>query len=319
MGTAKENIGAAQGRCAAGQKERAGRVRPEMYESAPLGKFKSVDALLQAYNSLQAEFTRRSRRLRELEGKLAENAAAAPAGGDEETAPVEKDLGAAGQAENAFAPAAGTGGTAAPAGGETPAEDAPAEEAGKQAAARESACRQCGADMASAARDAGMAGLEQGEAAVSGGAARHAAGAQGGPESGEGGGARRAARGRVDALSDAGRFGVCRRAAPPHRFHRRGGQARPRHDGARQPLSFTGKRQPLSFAGKRQPPSFAGGKCFRRGRTLFAGGKYFRNGGKRLRRGRTPFLGSGRHGKGRQEARVPFQHKKIKKRGETEW
>lgn len=188
MGTAKENIGAAHDRCAAGQKERAGRVRPEMYESAPLGKFKSVDALLQAYNSLQAEFTRRSRRLRELEGKLAENAATAPAGGDEETAPVEKALGAAGQAENAFAPVAGTGGTAAPAGGETPAEDAPAEEAGKQAAAREgacgqcgvdmasaareSACGQCGADMASAARDAGMAGLEQGEAAVPGGTAR---------------------------------------------------------------------------------------------------------------------------------------------------
>ena len=96
MGTAKENIEAAHDRCAAGQKERAGRVRPEMYESAPLGKFKSVDALLQAYNSLQAEFTRRSRRLRELEGKLAENAATAPAGGDEETAPVEKALGAAG-------------------------------------------------------------------------------------------------------------------------------------------------------------------------------------------------------------------------------
>lgn len=184
MGTAKENIGAAHDRCGAGQKERAGRVRPEMYESAPLGKFKSVDALLQAYNSLQAEFTRRSRRLRELEGKLAENAATAPAGRDEETAPVEKALGAAGQAENAFAPVAGTGGTAAPAGGETPAEDAPAEEAGKQAAARESACGQCGPDMASAARDAGMAGLEQGEAAVPGGAARHAAGAQGGPESG---------------------------------------------------------------------------------------------------------------------------------------
>lgn len=195
MGTAKENIGAAHDRCAAGQKERAGRVRPEIYESAPLGKFKSVDALLQAYNSLQAEFTRRSRRLRELEGKLAENAATAPAGGDEETAPVEKALGAAGQAENAFAPVAGTGGTAAPAGGETPAEDAPAEEAGKQAAARESACGQCGADMASAARDAGMAGLEQGEAAVPGGAARHAAGAQGGPESGgarEGGTAEKA-------------------------------------------------------------------------------------------------------------------------------
>ena len=249
MGTAKENIGAAHDRCAAGQKERAGRVRPEMYESAPLGKFKSVDALLQAYNSLQAEFTRRSRRLRELEGKLAENAATAPAGGDEETAPVEKALGAAGQAENAFAPVAGTGGTAAPAGGETPAEDAPAEEAGKQAAAREGACGQCGvdmasaaresacgqcgadmasaaregacgqcgADMASAARDAGMAGLEQGEAAVPGGAARHAAGAQGGPESGEAreGGTTEKAQGAVpvSAIEEAVERAVRRAAA----------------------------------------------------------------------------------------------------------
>lgn len=217
MGTAKENIGAAHDRCAAGKKERAGRVRPEMYESAPLGKFKSVDALLQAYNSLQAEFTRRSRRLRELEGKLAENAATAPAGGDEETAPVEKALGAAGQAENAFAPVAGTGGTAAPAGGETPAEDAPAEEAGKQAAARESACGQCGPDMASAARDAGMAGLEQGEAAVPGGTVQHAAGAQGGPESGEAreGGTTEKAQGAVpvSAIEEAVERAVRRAAA----------------------------------------------------------------------------------------------------------
>ena len=217
MGTAKENIGAAHDRCAAGQKERAGRVRPEMYESAPLGKFKSVDALLQAYNSLQAEFTRRSRRLRELEGKLAENAATAPAGGDEETAPVEKALGAAGQAENAFAPVAGTGGTAAPAGGETPAEDAPAEKAGEQAAARESACEQCGPDMASAARDAGMAGLEQGEAAVSGGTVQHAAGAQGGPESGEAreGGTAEKAQGAVpvSAIEEAVERAVRRAAA----------------------------------------------------------------------------------------------------------
>ena len=233
MGTAKENIGAAHDRCAAGQKERAGRVRPEMYESAPLGKFKSVDALLQAYNSLQAEFTRRSRRLRELEGKLAENAATAPAGESEEPAPGENALRAAGQAENAFAPVAGTGGTAAPAGGETPAEDAPAEEAGKQAAARESACGQCGADMASAAResacgqcgpdmasaarDAGMAGLEQGEAAVPGGAARHAAGAQGGPESGEAreGGTTEKAQGAVpvSAIEEAVERAVRRAAA----------------------------------------------------------------------------------------------------------
>lgn len=37
-----------------------------------LGKFKDVDALARAYGSLQAEFTRRSQRLRELE-KLTEN------------------------------------------------------------------------------------------------------------------------------------------------------------------------------------------------------------------------------------------------------
>ena len=34
-----------------------------------LGKFRSVEALLNAYNSLEAEFTRRSQRLRELEGR----------------------------------------------------------------------------------------------------------------------------------------------------------------------------------------------------------------------------------------------------------
>ena len=36
-------------------------------EKSPLGKFKDVNALMQAYNSLQAEFTRRSQRLKELE------------------------------------------------------------------------------------------------------------------------------------------------------------------------------------------------------------------------------------------------------------
>lgn len=39
--------------------------------AADLGKFKDVNALLQAYNSLEAEFTRRSQRLRELEEKVA--------------------------------------------------------------------------------------------------------------------------------------------------------------------------------------------------------------------------------------------------------
>ena len=37
--------------------------------AADLGKFKDVKALLDAYTSLEAEFTRRSQRLKELEGK----------------------------------------------------------------------------------------------------------------------------------------------------------------------------------------------------------------------------------------------------------
>ncbi|MDE7330319.1 MAG: hypothetical protein K2N30_04460 [Clostridia bacterium] len=40
----------------------------ERKEAAPdLGKFKSVDALLKAYSALEAEFTRRNQRLKELE------------------------------------------------------------------------------------------------------------------------------------------------------------------------------------------------------------------------------------------------------------
>lgn len=36
-------------------------------ETPDLGQFKSVEALLEAYRTLQAEFTRRSQRLKELE------------------------------------------------------------------------------------------------------------------------------------------------------------------------------------------------------------------------------------------------------------
>ncbi len=54
-----------------------------------LKKFKDVDSLLKAYNSLEAEFTKRSQRLRELEGERAASKAQ-PA--------VEKDAGA-GQAD----------------------------------------------------------------------------------------------------------------------------------------------------------------------------------------------------------------------------
>lgn len=46
----------------------------ESTAAAELGKFKSVDALLTAYKSLEAEFTRRSTRLKELEaGNKAQN------------------------------------------------------------------------------------------------------------------------------------------------------------------------------------------------------------------------------------------------------
>lgn len=38
--------------------------------STSFGKFRTGDELLQAYNSLEAEFTRRSQKIKELEGKL---------------------------------------------------------------------------------------------------------------------------------------------------------------------------------------------------------------------------------------------------------
>ncbi len=44
--------------------------------SAVLGKFKDVSALAEAYGSLQAEFTRRSQRLKELERELAKRSEA---------------------------------------------------------------------------------------------------------------------------------------------------------------------------------------------------------------------------------------------------
>ena len=54
-------------------------VTPEVNESAiknggengvSLGKFKSVDSLINAYNSLQSEFTKRCQKIKELEGRL---------------------------------------------------------------------------------------------------------------------------------------------------------------------------------------------------------------------------------------------------------
>ena len=43
-----------------------------------LGKFKDVNALLNAYNSLQAEFTKRCQKLKELEGAVAMGKGEAP-------------------------------------------------------------------------------------------------------------------------------------------------------------------------------------------------------------------------------------------------
>lgn len=42
-------------------------------QAVSLGKFKDAESLLSAYNSLQSEFTKRCQRIKELEGKLAEN------------------------------------------------------------------------------------------------------------------------------------------------------------------------------------------------------------------------------------------------------
>ena len=66
--------------------------------AAPFGKFKSADALLNAYNSLEAEFTRRSQRLRELEGRVQDEnkSPSAPAGEMSPSEPVSQEqIGAA--------------------------------------------------------------------------------------------------------------------------------------------------------------------------------------------------------------------------------
>ena len=52
-------------------------------QTVSLGKFKDVNALLNAYNSLQSEFTKRCQKLKELEEKLAVDKATAPTEEDE--------------------------------------------------------------------------------------------------------------------------------------------------------------------------------------------------------------------------------------------
>ena len=49
------------------QESESATISSEAERGVPIGKFKSVDDLFEAYNNLQAEFTRKSQRLSELE------------------------------------------------------------------------------------------------------------------------------------------------------------------------------------------------------------------------------------------------------------
>ena len=124
--TAQDSKNAAQGADA----------RRETGAAANLGKFKSVDALLNAYNSLEAEFTRRSQALRELEEE-------------------EEKNGSGERAEHSASPAPfKQGGTEPPRGADTVSDGELAEKIKKIAeeyfAARETQMRQAAATRGSA-------------------------------------------------------------------------------------------------------------------------------------------------------------------------
>ena len=72
----------------AGQEQKITDTAPEKV-SMDLGKFRSVDALLRAYEALESEFTRRSQRLKELE-READNSPASVEGGRGEKHGAEK-------------------------------------------------------------------------------------------------------------------------------------------------------------------------------------------------------------------------------------
>lgn len=133
--TAQDSKNAAQGADA----------RRETGAAANLGKFKSVDALLNAYNSLEAEFTRRSQALRELEER--ERAAKA--------AREEEKNGSGERAGHSASPAPfKQGGTEPPRGADTVSDGELAEKIKKIAeeyfAARETQMRQAAATRGSA-------------------------------------------------------------------------------------------------------------------------------------------------------------------------
>lgn len=60
--------------------------------AAELGKFKDVKALMEAYGNLEAEFTRRSQRLRELEKASNAKTAPAEAANADERSPVPNNF-----------------------------------------------------------------------------------------------------------------------------------------------------------------------------------------------------------------------------------
>ncbi len=67
----------------------------EEKSAVSLGKFKDVEALLNAYNSLQSEFTKRCQKIKELEGKL-------DAGDKTTVPPTENQSATASQVDTTF-------------------------------------------------------------------------------------------------------------------------------------------------------------------------------------------------------------------------
>ena len=145
--TAQDSKNAAQGADA----------RRETGAAANLGKFKSVDALLNAYNSLEAEFTRRSQALRELEER--ERAAKA--------AREKEETGSGERAEYSDSPAPlQQGGTEPPRGADTVSDGELAEKIKRIAeeyfAARETQMRQSAATRESARQEPAPTMLAEG-------------------------------------------------------------------------------------------------------------------------------------------------------------
>lgn len=82
MKDSKQQIAKATADTAEAEKEQA---------ATPLGNFENVQALMDAYKALQAEFTRRSQRLKELEANMQSAAPAQDAAIDAQPSPTADD------------------------------------------------------------------------------------------------------------------------------------------------------------------------------------------------------------------------------------